>query len=199
LTYFDLKSRLDILFFSAQRAVHSKLALHSPVTFNWIINGKKIREIFELRRSTTCYMSLRCKGLSWLFISLTFTFSFKKEYSLSSKEKRRRTWNDVLLSFVSRRQWACYLPPNLDILSSFCVLCANTIITSFSFFVQKFWVQLKRQPRYSTRVKLSVWLIQFSSEKRISFQSEIYWERKLFSFFSQTNKRNVPIEIWSGF
>jgi hypothetical protein len=136
-------------------------------------------------------MSLRCKGLSWLFISLTFTFSFKKEYSLSSKEKRRRTWNDVLLSFVSRRQWACYLPPNLDILSSFCVLCANTIITSFSFFVQKFWVQLKRQPRYSTRVKLSVWLIQFSSEKRISFQSEIYWERKRFSFFftNQQKKR----------
>ena len=140
-------------------------------------------------------MSLRCKGLSWLFISLTFTFSFKKEYSLSSKEKRRRTWNDVLLSFV-----------NFFVTSTMSVLFASKFGYSFQFlcsvcqynnyFVFVFRPKILSSIETSTQVQYACEIVSLANsiflwEKNFFPIRNLLREKTFFFFFTNQQKKRA--------
>ena len=67
----------------------------------------------------------------------------------------------------------------------------------FVFSVKKFGLQLKRQwARYACEiVSLANSIFNFQLRKEFPIRNLLREK----TFFSQTNKRNVPIEIWSGF
>ena len=175
--------------FSAQRAVHSKLALHSPVTFNWIINEKKNSWNIRIKTSNDLLHVVAKVYLDYLFFFLSgfvkkrIFFCFQKK--LKNFKRRFVVFCVATMSVLFASKFGYSSP-------GFCV----SIITSF--FPSKNLDFNWNVNAPGTRVKLSVWLIQFSTFKlRKEFPIRNLLREK--TFFSQTNKRNVPIEIWSGF